>query len=411
MLAEVVLGLQWGDEGKGKVVDELAEGAEAVVRFQGGANAGHTLLREGRRFALHQVPSGALRPGCLCVLGAGCAVDPAALRQEVADLQTAGVDLPPGRLVVSERAQVILPWMAGADAAEEALRGEGALGTTGRGIGPAYSAKAGRWGIPAGALADAAARPARLAAGERWAARWRAALGMPAGAAGDPAADATWLRPFLADDLAVLAGVRGRVVFEGQLGLLRDPDRGAYPYVTSASLLPPLALTGPAAWVLGVAKPYVTAVGAGPLPTEAPPEAAARLRALGGEVGVTTGRPRRCGWLDLPALRYAARAAGAAALAVTKLDLLAALGALPVCVRYADWDERRGYPLAHQAVRPVYETWGAAGPEAFARRIAAAAGLTLAYAGTGAERGTGTWWPPERRGPGAPVAGPRATAG
>jgi adenylosuccinate synthase len=396
--AEVVLGLQWGDEGKGKVVAERAAGAAAVVRYQGGANAGHTLVEGGRTHVLHQVPCGAVRGGVRCIIAAGCAVDPFLLRAEVAALAAAGHALGPERLVVAARAQVVLPWMRAADRAEEGLRGSGRLGTTGRGIGPAYAAKAGRWGIQVGAWVEPRARAAALRRSGPWRRALQGALGARDASAGGAVAEtAGWLRPFVADDLAALqrACAAGRVVFEGQLGIMRDPDRGAYPFCTGAPLLPPLALCGPSPQVLGVAKAYVTAVGAGPLPTEADPAAAAALRALGAEFGATTGRPRRCGWLDLPALRYAARAAGATALAVTKGDLAARLGEVPVCVRYADWDEGGGYPLTHElaAVRPVYETWGlGGGPVAFARRLAAAVGLPLAYAGTGPGTGEGQWF-------------------
>lgn len=391
----VVLGLQWGDEGKGKLVDELAAGCAAVVRFQGGANAGHTVVVSGRQFALHQIPAGALNPEVVCVIGAGCAVDPAGLRAEAEALAAGGVQLTPGHLVVSPRAQVVLPWMRAVDAAEEALRGDQAVGTTRRGIGPAYAAKAGRWGLTVGALVDAGARAARLAEIHPWRQRWLSALDLPP-AEDSLAAEAEWLAPFVGEDLPAIAAARSRgtVLFEGQLGLMRDPDRGAYPYATGASVLPPAALLRTGARVLGVAKPYVTAVGGGVFPTEAEEADAEELRTAGAEFGATTGRPRRCGWLDLPALRYAAAAVGATELAMTKLDLLAPRPRLPVCVAYDGWDEARGYPLPHQLaeVRPRYEEWPA-GADAlgFARRVAQAVGLPLAYVGTGPGRGEGNW--------------------
>ena len=393
----VVIGLQWGDEGKGKVVDERAADCAAVVRYQGGANAGHSVAVDGRSYAFHQVPCGVLHPGVGCIIAAGCAVDPVALRAEVAALHAAGAPLPPDRLVVSGHAQVVLPWMAVADAAEERLRGTGAIGTTLRGIGPAYAAKAARWGMTVGAFVDPVARRERLEAVRPWTERWLAALEIarPAGEEALEAA-AAWLAPYVADDvraIAVAAG-RGPVCFEGQLGLMRDPDRGAYPFVTGASILPQLALPRPGAQVLGVAKPYLTLVGTGVAPTEADPAQAEALRLAGGEFGVTTGRPRRCGWLDLPALRYAVAAVGATQLAVTKLDLLAGWHDLPVCVGYVGWDEGRGYPLAHRwdQIRPRYERWSIDGdPIGFARRMAAAVGLPLAYVGTGPGRGEGRW--------------------
>ncbi len=395
---DVVVGLQWGDEGKGKVVDELAGGAAAVLRYQGGANAGHTIRAGGAAVALHQVPSGALRPGVRCIIGAGCAVDPWLLREELAALEAAGHALPAGsRLVVAPRAQVVLPWMRVLDGMEEALRGDDPVGTTGRGIGPAYAAKAGRWGLQVGAFVEDTAREKRL----RAIAPWRRALGAAFAVAADrevpgAASIAAWLRPYVGDDLTALAeaGATGRVILEGQLGIMRDLDRGAYPYTTGTTVLPPAALAPRGGRVIGVAKAYVTAVGGGPLPTEADPADQERLRALGAEFGATTGRPRRCAWLDLPALRYAVRAAGATCIAVTKADVAAALGEVPVCLRYEGWDERRGYPLAHElsAVRPVYERWSlAGGPLPFARRVALAAGAPLAYVGTGPARGEGLW--------------------
>ncbi len=388
----VVLGLQWGDEGKGKLCDEMAPGHAAVVRCQGGANAGHTVVRSGVKIALHQMPCGALHAGVRCVIAAGCVVDPVALRAEAE-----GLGLGPDRLAVSARAQVVPPWYGAIDAAEERLRGHGAVGTTGRGIGPAYAAKAGRWGITVGELSDPGARAARLAAVLPWHHRWLGALGLPAPAWPDLDGLGDWLRPYVVDDLAAIAAGRaaGPVLFEGQLGIMRDPDRGLQPAATGASLLPPAALTGPAPRVLGVAKPYVTMVGGGDFPTEAGGPDADVLRERGEEYGATTGRPRRCGWLDLPALRYAARAAGATHLAMQmKLDGLAALGRMPVCVAYSGWDEARGYPLPHEVgrVEPVYEDWGPpADPVALARRIADAVGLPLAYAGTGAARGEAVW--------------------
>ncbi len=393
----VVVGLQWGDEGKGKLVDEWAPRHAAVVRYHGGANAGHTVVAGGRPQVLHQVPSGALRAGSLGIIAAGCVVDPSRLRAE-----TEALGLDPGRLVVSSRAQVVVPWYRDLDAAEEALRGAQEVGTTGRGIGPAYAAKAGRWGLPVGAFVHDAARAAGLDLGARWTERWRRALGVPLLPWSEADALARWLAPFVADDLRAMevAAARGPLLFEGHLGLMRDPDRGAYPQVTGASLLPPAALVGAESLVVGVAKPYLTAVGGGDLPTEVTGAEADRIRALGGEFGATTGRPRRVGWLDLPALRYAVRAAGATRLAVQmKVDALAGRGAVPVCVAYADWDERAGYPLAHQMarVRPIYADWplggGERGAVEFARRMAAAVGLPLAYVGTGAARGACVEWP------------------
>ena len=391
MANTVVVGLQWGDEGKGKLVDEWAPRHAAVVRFQGGANAGHTVVVDGRRHVLHQVPSGVVHPESVAVIGAGCVVDPGALRDEVNAL-----GLEPGRLSVSPRAHVVLPWYRDVDAAEEDLRGQGAVGTTRRGIGPAYAAKAGRWGLTVGQFVDEAARATQLRTAGPWVDRWQAALGIRPSPWAEAAALARWLAPFVRDDLGAIdaAAARGPVLFEGQLGVMRDPDRGMYPQVTGGSLLPTAALVGPDPRVVGVAKPYVTSVGGGPLPTEVAAPLGERIRTLGGEFGATTGRPRRVGWLDLPALRYAARAAGATQLAVQmKVDALAGLEEVPVCVAYRGWDERHGYPQTHQiaAIEPVYEAWpldpDGSGCVAFARRMAEAIGRPLAYVGTGPARG------------------------
>jgi adenylosuccinate synthase len=388
---DVVLGLQWGDEGKGKLCDELAPARAAVIRFQGGANAGHTIVQNGTRHVLHQIPAGALHPGVRCIIGAGCVVEPVGLRREAE-----AIGLGPDRLVVASRAQIVLPWYPAVDAAEERLREVGAVGTTGRGIGPAYAAKAGRWGITAGELADPGALRQRLPTIAPWHHRWLQALRLPAPDWQLLHELGAWLRPYVADDLAAIAAAKraGSVLFEGQLGLMRDPDRGMQPLVTGASLLPPAALAG-GARILGVAKPYVTMVGGGFFPTEAEGADADVIRERGEEYGATTGRPRRCGWLDLPALRYAVRATGATHLAMQmKCDGLAALGRMPVCVAYADWDEARGYPLPHElpSVRPVYEDWGPPGdPVALARRIADAVGLPLLYVGTGPGRGEARW--------------------
>lgn len=394
---EVVVGLQWGDEGKGKFVDERSDVCTAVVRFQGGGNAGHTVWFGGEKHVLHQVPCGALRPDCVAVIAAGCAVDPETLRDEVL-----GLGLSPDRLLVSSRAQIVTPWFRAVDGAEELLRGPFAVGTTGQGIGPAYVAKAARVGITVGEFVDDLARSARMEVIRPATRRWLGALGLPS-----PRIDAdhlgelaAWLRPLVGDDLAAIRAARkhGRVLFEGQLGLMRDPDRGCYPYTTSASVLPPAALVGSGARVIGVAKPYVTVVGAGQFPTEAPPAEAAVLARAGDEFGATTGRARRVGWVDLPALRYAVAATGATHLALQmKMGGLMELGRMPVCVGYQGWDEGRGFPQTHElgGVRPVMEDWplptDAAGVLGLARRIADALDLPLLYVGTGRSRGDCLW--------------------
>jgi len=341
----VVVGTQWGDEGKGKVVDLLSEQADVIVRFGGGNNAGHTLVVDGRQLVLHLVPSGVLHANKRVVLGDGMVVDPAALLEELAHLERSGLSLGPQELLLSSKAHLILPYHRALDELRETTTG--ALGTTRRGIGPAYEDKAARRGLRAGDLLH----PARLRA------RLEAALAEAnrriVGAGGTPHAleqvleplerHGAQLAPHVADTSLFLdqqARAGRRLLFEGAQGVLLDLDHGTYPFVTSSTTLGGgvSAGAGFAAHridlVVGVAKAYVTRVGDGPFPTELAGEAGATLRARGKEYGATTGRPRRCGWLDLPALRYAARVGGVQALALTKLDVLSEVDPLKVCVAY-----------------------------------------------------------------------------
>jgi adenylosuccinate synthase len=333
MPCDVVLGGQWGDEGKGKIVDYLATGAHAVVRCQGGANAGHTLVFGTHRLALHQVPSGVRHRDCLVVLGNGMVIDPVALLEEVDALIKAGID-PTSRIRVSAAAHVVLPVHRLQDQAEETRRGSAAVGTTGRGIGPAYADKAARRGL-------------QMAAWARPAAELRAALDAALQAkrdelgdrvAFDPQAIATQLlatrdriAPWICDTATLVqdaARLGKRLVLEGAQGALLDLDHGSYPFVTSSSCTSAGALVGcglpPQAVdrVVGVVKAYATRVGNGPFPTELLDATGDRLRELGHEYGATTGRPRRCGWFDAAAVRRAARTSGFTVLALTKLDVL-----------------------------------------------------------------------------------------
>ncbi len=339
----VVVGLQWGDEGKGKVVDLLARRAAWVARFQGGDNAGHTLVVQGRRTVLHLVPSGVLHPEVRAVIGNGVVVNPAVLVEEMDALAAAGVPTGPDRLLVSDRAHVILPVHRALDAAREEARGAAAIGTTRRGIGPTYEDKAARRGLRVGELVD----PGRLREGlARALARREACGGAEASldellAWAEPLADR--LRPHVRDTAAVLhrALDRGeRILFEGAQGTFLDLDHGTWPYVTSSNTVAGAAAPGTGVGprdlhlVVGVAKAYTTRVGAGPFPTELHGEAAERLRAWGHEYGATTGRPRRCGWFDVPLTRRAVRLNGADAVVLTKLDVLGHLDAIPVCTAH-----------------------------------------------------------------------------
>jgi adenylosuccinate synthase len=367
----VVVGLQWGDEGKGKIVDLLCPAFDAVVRFQGGHNAGHTVKFGDRHFALRLIPSGVLHPGTPCILGNGMVVAPDAFLEEIGQLHEAGVDTR-GRLYVSNRAQALLPPHAALDLAREKAAGEQKVGTTGRGIGPCYEMKTARFGIRLSELASPRLEE-RLRAQLVTIEAELAALGAePLGEPG-PLADhcRVWagrLAPYLADTEHLLHAwlEEGKsILFEGAQGSLLDVDHGTYPFVTSSnstaggactgSGAPPTAIDG----VLGIVKAYTTRVGGGPFPGELLEERGEFLRARGNEFGTVTGRPRRCGWFDAVAVRYAVKLNGAESVALTKLDVLDTLDEVPVCVGY----RYRGrvlseFPSGLEAlagVEPIYE--------------------------------------------------------
>ncbi|MBI5833163.1 MAG: adenylosuccinate synthase [Armatimonadetes bacterium] len=373
MSVKAVVGAQWGDEGKGRVVDLLAQEADVIVRFQGGSNAGHTVINEHGKFALHLIPSGIFNPGAWNLLGAGTAVNPGELLAEMDHLAEAGVKL--DRLIISERAHVVMPYHQVLDGLDEAKRSKGgsAIGTTKKGIGPCYTDKAGRIGLQVGDLLDRdwlAKRVVELvAAKNELITRIYEAEPMDA----EQVLETVWaqaqrLRPHIGDTLEVLdtaVAADQHILLEGQLGALRDLDWGTYPYVTSSSPtaggaaagagLPPYLITS----VVGVAKAYTTAVGAGPFPTELEDEVGQRLREVGGEYGATTGRPRRCGWFDAVAVRHAARLSGFTELALTKLDVLDDFGEIGICTGYLlDGEPISRVPLTRQLERvtPVYET-------------------------------------------------------
>ena len=341
-----VLGAQWGDEGKGKIVDLLTPEFSIVARYQGGHNAGHTVYANGRKFVLHLIPSGILHDGVICIIGNGVVVDPLALFAELDELAGMGIDVT-GRLLVSDKAHLILPYHREIELLAEARRGEQKIGTTSRGIGPAYEDKIARRGIRVGDLADESGNGGLAAAvRENVAARNRVVGNTDLRASevlDGLRAHWTRLRPLVADTSlylhqAMTAGKR--VMFEGAQGTLLDIDHGTYPFVTSSNATAGGAATGlgvgPGAIgrVLGVAKAYTTRVGGGPLPTELTGEMGERLRETGQEYGASTGRPRRCGWYDAVAVRYAARVNGLHSLAITKLDVLDGIGELQVCTGY-----------------------------------------------------------------------------
>ncbi|HVH67802.1 MAG TPA: adenylosuccinate synthase [Gemmatimonadales bacterium] len=365
----VVVGAQWGDEGKGKIVDVLAERADLVVRYQGGANAGHTVHAAAGEFVLHQIPSGIIQ-GAVCLVGNGVALDPETLFTELDALSKRGVRTD-HKLYVSDRAHLTLPFHKLLDRAREAKE---KIGTTGRGIGPTYEDKYGRRGIRVGDLRNLSRAKELVCTRVQAANDFLELLGSAERA--DPEQHVRLLER-LAPRLLPLAVDAGRVVWEalergesvlleGAQGALLDVDHGTYPYVTSSNTTAGGAAVGagigPTAIdaVLGVVKAYTTRVGNGPLPTEAPPALAERIRELGDEFGATTGRPRRCGWFDAVVVRYAVRVNGLTALAVTKLDVLDSLAEIPVCVGYRlEGESLDAMPAEVERlgrVEPVYES-------------------------------------------------------
>jgi adenylosuccinate synthase len=369
--ATVIVGAQWGDEGKGKIVDLLAQKSDVVCRYQGGPNAGHTIVVDGHTWKLRQMPSGVVS-GTMSVIGTGCVVDPQVFLDEVDLLAERGID--PSIVALSGNAHLIMPWHVAIDQASERRLGELQIGTTRRGIGPAYADKASRIGIRVQDVLDPKIlrQKIEVALTEKnlWLERiyevepfdleqvWQQTAGY-----------ADRLAPFVRDtSLLVDQALRDgkEVLFEGAQATLLDLDHGTYPFVTSSNPIASGAATGIGIGptridrVLGVSKAYVTRVGAGPFPSEIEGDDQARLRELGGEFGTVTGRERRCGWLDLVALRYAVRVNGMTSLALTKLDVLSAFAELPVCVRYRlrDGSETEHFP-AHQSdfhhATPVWE--------------------------------------------------------
>jgi adenylosuccinate synthase len=343
----VVLGAQWGDEGKGKIVDVLSERFSAVARYAGGHNAGHTVIIGEHKFVLQLVPCGVLRPGCKGVIGNGVVLDPLAFLDEVARIRELGVQVD-GNLFVSNRAQVILPYHRMIELAAESAPGRKKIGTTSRGIGPAYEDKMARSGLRVVDLLHPALLKAHIeAACAEKNAIAHALFGTdplhPAKMYDEYAAAAEQVRPFVADTGRLLNGILasgGSVMFEGAQGTMLDIDHGTYPFVTSSSATAGGASTGtgvgPTAigTVISVTKAYVTRVGGGPFPTEIHDASGDVLRARGHEYGAVTGRPRRCGWLDIPLLRYSNQVNGAEWLVVTKLDVLDVLAEIPVCIGY-----------------------------------------------------------------------------
>ena len=411
----VVVGAQWGDEGKGKLVDVLAERADFVVRYQGGANAGHTVVIGDSQFILRQIPSGILHGSVICVIGNGVVLEPENLFAELDQLRDRGIDTT-NRIFVSDRAHLVLPYHKLLDAASEKSQ---KLGTTGRGIGPAYEDKYGRRGIRVADLRRIECAPHLLTERVNRANQLLEMMGSGERASLDEHVRllqrlAPRLLPLAADTgLLVHRAIRDgrRVLLEGAQGALLDVDHGTYPYVTSSNTtaggaavgagIGPTAING----VLGVVKAYTTRVGNGPLPTEAENPDGERLRQLGGEFGAVTGRPRRCGWFDATVVRYAARINGLTGLAVTKLDVLDTFAEIPVGTAYRldgkSCEEMPGEVDALGRVEPIYEIhqgWQQptsaarrltdlpAGARAYLDRLEVLSGVAVRYVSVGTRR-------------------------
>jgi len=417
MTVTAIVGAQWGDEGKGRIIDYLAQNADVVIRFQGGDNAGHTVINEYGKHALHLIPSGIFNPDTQNIIGSGCVVNPQALMEEMADLEEAGVSL--DNLWISTRAQMVMPYHRLLDELEEAARGSDTIGTTKRGIGPAYADKAARSGLRLGDLLQPDWLESRLDNALRTTNRKIEIFG------GEPV-DGQELYALLMDYKEKLAprivdtmpmtrsAIENKrdILLEGQLGVMRDLDWGIYPYVTSSNPTAAFATsgaglpTGAIDLVVGVVKAYSTAVGDGPFPTELFDADGDKLRDIGGEFGATTGRPRRCGWFDGVAISYAAWLNGMTGLAITKLDILDKFELIKICTGYrmpdgsVISDSMPDTPLLYE-VTPVYEEWPGWNtsteqcrnwndlPEqarAYINRLSELAGIDVAYVSVGPER-------------------------
>ncbi|HET7136255.1 MAG TPA: adenylosuccinate synthase [Casimicrobiaceae bacterium] len=414
----VILGAQWGDEGKGKIVDLLTQDIGAVVRFQGGHNAGHTLVIKGKKTVLHLIPSGILREGALCLIGNGVVLSPAALQKEIAELEGNGVEVR-SRVKISPATPLIMPYHIALDQAREKAAGAGAIGTTGRGIGPAYEDKVARRGV----------RVADLSYPKELAEKLRQVMDyhnfvltqyLNADAVDyqqtldEALAFGEYIEPMKSDVAGILHDLRRdgkRVLFEGAQGALLDIDHGTYPYVTSSNCVAGAAAAGAGIgpqlldYVLGIVKAYTTRVGTGPFPTELTDATGRMLATRGSEFGSVTGRPRRCGWIDIPMLARSLQLSGVDGLCITKLDVLDGFEEIRICTHYeVDGGVVTLIPSGADAVarcRPVYETlpgWsestvGArtlaalpAAARAYLERIEALTGVPIAMVSTGPDR-------------------------
>lgn len=373
MAIRVVVGAQWGDEGKGKIVDLLSKDADYVVRYQGGANAGHTLKFDDTKVVLHLIPSGIFNGDATCIIGNGVVIDPLALLAEIEEVEKLGVNLE-GRLLISNAAHIILPYHQLLDQLKEKHRGEDAIGTTGRGIGPAYVSKISRVGVRAVDFFNPEVLAKKVKSNltdinEALTHIYKEETLDADLIIKELSAAAEKLRPFITQTSSLLHEAiqdGENILLEGAQGSMLDIDHGTYPYVTSSSPTSGGACTGsgiaPRAldYVMGISKAYCTRVGNGPFPTELTDETGEKLREAGQEFGATTGRPRRCGWIDLVALKYAVQINGMNELAISKLDILNDFEEIKLCTHYnIDGKETATFPLdtaALERVEPVYKT-------------------------------------------------------
>ena len=374
MPVDILVGTQWGDEGKGKLIDVLTRDVDMVVRFQGGNNAGHTVIVDGKKAALHLVPSGILHKDKICLIGNGVVLDPVVFIEELDTLIGQGVDVSPSRLKISAKTHLIMPYHKVLDKArEKKLEGQ-KIGTTGRGIGPCYEDKVARVGVRASDLTDPELLKAKIAAAlKEKNVLFTALYGIDAlsvdAVFDEVMAVAPRVIPHLTDvssDLEALWAAGKSVLFEGAQGIHLDVDHGTYPFVTSSNTVSGNAAAGCGVGpnrldrIVGILKAYTTRVGEGPFPTELNDATGELLRTNGGEFGVTTGRPRRCGWQDIPVLRESARLNGLTDIALTKLDVLSGFESIQICVAYDYKGKRMDYPPQEQGalglVTPVYET-------------------------------------------------------
>ena len=426
----LVLGTQWGDEGKGKIVDLLTPAFDIVARYQGGHNAGHTVYVNGRKVVLHLIPSGILHPGKTCVIGNGLVVSPPAFFRELEELASRGAAVDPGRIIVSDKAHLIMPYHPALERLGEEARGAKRIGTTCRGIGPAYEDKAARWGVRAGDLLNPAALRDKVVASVAFKNRLLEAFGAPALDAeailAEYAGHAERMAPYVKDVSLYLHGEMrsGRnVLFEGAQGVLLDLDHGTYPFVTSSSSTAGGAATGLGVGprsihaILGITKAYATRVGSGPFPTELADGPGKLMAERGDEFGATTGRPRRCGWFDAVAVRYACRVNGIDRIAMTKPDVLEGFPEVSICTGYRVGGkvltEFPADPWTLESARPVYRTmpgWkdsvrGAREPGAlpaafkdYVRAIEDLVETKVAVISTGVDRGDTMFLGPELEG-------------